>query len=700
MLAALGLLSACGGGDTEGGGGGGNGAAGSGGDRGGLQPPEDAPDRSHISFVGNLLAKVEDGEWTLGEGLVATLEAMAGERDVASILRRPELLKYDGTGILAMAYEYLEAGPDAEAKAEITRLLDLIVFSTEQLEAMAGLEPETPAPFPGQLSATTRKSSVEDCNAFFNGYDVQPGVGACLEVRTALEESHPGDFRVFRPGPSFPAAGWTNHHYDLVVQTLEDTVPAYEGLGNVKLPRISIVLSATDNPPFGGVAAPGENRPCGVVLFVGMQQQTDGDFKQLLAHEVAHCLHFETFTEQRKVPYNVSKWWDEGLADYWSNVVYPTNNLEWDVLGDLAQVELGTTLLGRTYENFLFFQHMANRAGNDGVLRLIRSLGDAKDAAGQALKLAANVGMDEAYHDFAKAMTDQKVADTGGGSIPYKIGEVNRPTILIAEPYFLQKDFKPFGVSRYRLVIDEGKEATLAFKGESVREAARPSNGSSLSWAEIPMELPEDDCDPETIIVITTVKPDSRFELEVPEVRDAPDEMPNTDMSCGLEGEWLVDNNSLEFDEEFSIVDYIKGQIRITFRTDGSAEVVYDNFEWRSHTEVFDLDVGGVLLDRYVEFTRTTNAQGATTWEIDGERITFGHVLESSYLEGTLVIHHVRTWTPSGWVEDTDEVIMREPLGIGIFGAFPKFDLRGETLRIFDAFGNVEAVLERVGPGD
>jgi hypothetical protein len=160
-------------------------------------------DRSDISFVDNLLAKVADGEWTLGEGLVATLQLMAGEIDASSVLRNDELLTYEGTGIIRMAYEYLETGEDTEAKSEVTRLLHLLVFSDERLDSMTEVGAE-PALIP--------KGSPSDCLEFFTGYsEVPPGVGNCLEVRSSplLDDFYPGAFRIFAPAPPLPTAGWT-----------------------------------------------------------------------------------------------------------------------------------------------------------------------------------------------------------------------------------------------------------------------------------------------------------------------------------------------------------------------------------------------------------------------------------------------------------------------------------------------------------
>ena len=188
---------ACSGGDAEAGGGGAGGEAGTRGG-GGTQPPGEPLDRSNISFVDNLLVKVEAAEWTLGEGLVATLQLMAGEIDASSVLRNDELLTYEGTGIIRMAYEYLETGEDTEAKSEVTRLLHLLVFSDERLDSMTevGAEP-----------ALTPKGSPSDCLAFFQGYSgVPPGVGSCLEVRSSplLDDFYPEAFRIFAPAPPLP----------------------------------------------------------------------------------------------------------------------------------------------------------------------------------------------------------------------------------------------------------------------------------------------------------------------------------------------------------------------------------------------------------------------------------------------------------------------------------------------------------------
>jgi hypothetical protein len=694
---ALALFSGCGGSDP-GAGGGTGGAAGT---RGvGGSDPGAQPDLSNISFVHNLLAKVDDGEWTLEEGLVQTLEAMAGERDAMSILRHPDLLHYEGTGILKMAYEYLDDGPDAEAQAEITRLLSKVVYSVEPLEAMAGLELQAPAPIPDGLAPFVRKGSVEDCTAFFAGYEIPPGIGNCLEVRssTLLDEFYPGAFRVFGPALPFPDAGWSSHHFDLAIQALEDTVQTYDAIAGV--PSVYLVLSATGNSPFAATAHPENNRPCGVALYTSMQANSDGDFKQIVAHEIAHCFQQALFAEQNEVDYVNVRWREEGLAEYLSNVVYPANNLEWGsdrrrALEVLAKFELSTTVLGRAYTNFLFFQHLGNQIGDTGIVNLVKGF-PTDPATGlfqQGLALAGYPGMAGIYHDFAKRMSDKEVVDTSGQRIPYELTEINRPTAQISDPLFIMQDFTHFSVSRYLVAVQEGKAADVFFTPNgAVLEASRPTGGDD--WGEIPSEMPGTECIPEVIVVVTTIESGTGYELEAPVPED-------TEAACGIVGTWVVDLGSIKFDPGFSKLDYVMGDIRITFNSDGTADLVYSGYEYRFSrvTELYQ-EILELLVVRTEEYTYTTDATGMTTYQVDGNEIEFGHFSESAYLVGTKTVREVRKFEPEGIIgNNSDETRDRTPGGLGYFGSFVTFELDpgGSVMRILGFDDEVELVLNRTG---
>jgi hypothetical protein len=166
----------------------------------------------------------------------------------------------------------------------------------------------------------------------------------------------------------------------------------------------------------------------------------------------------------------------------------------------------------------------------------------------------------------------------------------------------------------------------------------------------------------------------------------------------GIVGIWVVDNASLEFEPQAFTLDYIQGEIRVTFRGDGSMEVVYNNHEYHVFADRL-LDVG-IEIERHEEFTYTANAQGVSTYEVDDDEISFGSFFESSFVDGTQTVHHIRQFNPPGYIlpGDIDEVTERSYGGWGLFGGFTQFKLSpsGSTLELLNG-NEVLAVLNRVG---
>lgn len=162
-------------------------------------------------------------------------------------------------------------------------------------------------------------------------------------------------------------------------------------------------------------------------------------------------------------------------------------------------------------------------------------------------------------------------------------------------------------------------------------------------------------------------------------------------------GEWVVDNDSLDVRQITFELDYVSGEIRGTFRSDGTVEVVYDDWEYRV-SDSDDLSVGGIDIERYEEFTYTTNAQGTTTYEVEGDSINFGHSFSSDFLEGTETVHHIRRYNPPNMIgPDIDEETERPANGRNVFVGSPNYEL-GSTLRLI--FWNREVILHRVGSAD
>lgn len=470
--------------------------------------PAEPPDRSMGGYVDNLVAKVENGDWTLGEGLRATLRLFAGEEEAGEVLRHTDLLDYEGTGILEMARDYLDDGTDPSVRADIERLLNLLVFTNEDLEAMAGIGPTTVA-LGGATGIGLAQTAEEDCDRLFGE---ALGVSKCLEVESF--QINGKEFRVFRPAPSLPQLGWTQQKYELAVTAIKESVPKLDGYGTT--PATNLVFSTSGHKYAEADYVDG--RPCGIFVYTKLQPFTDSDFKQVIAHELGHCLNGATFNAQKDVDYETRKWWEEGLADYWSNLVYIGNNLEWRTLGPLAQVELATTVLERSYSNAIFFQYLESPLAVAGIKSMISSLPGSGGLAEQERKLAEFPGMPELYHDFARAMADKQVLDTSDVVVPYQAVGWDLPLIGPTEVPFT---VPPFGVRRLHIVVPPGMYAcyeTFA-QGDQLVSWRDGGLGEPGTWDEIgPTELQG-----ETTLLVTAVTDGAQFTLDVLDVDDDPD---------------------------------------------------------------------------------------------------------------------------------------------------------------------------------
>lgn len=484
----------------------------------------DAPRRFRL--VDNLLAREEAGEWTEGEGLVQTLQMIVGEVDAEAVVTEGELFDEETTGIVNLARVHLAEAPDSPVAGELERLLGILIFSDTQLEEMAGAGAPT-ASLASMWSPEAAAATAEDCRAFFTGWEIPIGIGQCLEKRTSLvlEDSFPGEYKVFGPAPPLPTAGWQDRHYDLAIEAMEEIVFHYKNLG--ELPPVNIVFSVLQHPTAGAQAAPrldsdpeDEDRPCGVTLFRSLQNKSDLTFKQFVAHELAHCLHGDTFSHHYTP--KVSDWWDEGLADYLSNTVneeYAKNNLEWAVLPDFESAELSTGVADRLYDNFIFFQQLSHSYGNDGIFDIISSFPEDASREQQEAALANYRGMTGNYHEFVEKASDIDIEDTSGEIIPNLPGSdpytLDGPMVILDHPL-------PFGATRLALRVPDGKVACIEHdQSGPVLTSWRPGLPGSPTgdWSEdMPGALTGD-----AVVVVTATGPNGEMSIQVEDVSDEPD---------------------------------------------------------------------------------------------------------------------------------------------------------------------------------
>jgi len=672
-------------------------------------------DLSSLSYVDNLLVKEEADEWTRGQGLVATLRVFVGEIELSEILESGELVETEGTGIIKMAHEYLVDGPDIEAKAEINRLLTFLVFSNEQLEAMAGISPPTASA--GGIQLGVVQGAVKDCNLFYHDYTIPSGVGPCLEVKSITLNGKV--YRVFAPAAPLPLAGWTDEHVELALEAMKETVlgapgltPGFGELG--EMPPVNVILSIVEAGTTLASAAPATGKTCGVTLYISMQQLSDGNFKQSLAHELGHCFQQENFPAQNEVNNEYIRWREEGLAEYLSNVAYPSNNSEWGRMITLTGTELHTSLLDRAYDNTAFFQFLANRRGNGGVFDVVRSLPSSGGKSQQEKALAAVSGMTEIFHDYAKALTEGNIEDTGGGTLPYSPPLVEVLIDREATPIF-EKELGPFSVARLFIYVNR-QHASLGLveHGEVKDSVLKPG---ATDWTEFPNSLPDQECNNWLLAVFTTTdRPgvvsgpisDNAFQIDVPLIIDV--------SPGGLVGEWVVDNGTIKKQITNSLwrdapnptrklVD-VSGTVTALFRNGGALDVTYDGFHVEAELSAAEARFG-LNRDYTGEQTFLTNAKGTTTYQIafEGDDLWFGTFLESDFLRGSETVTLVEeAFIPFAGEEiphEVDEEFERNPpVGWSIFVGIQGYEVLCDgTKLVLSTPGQEDVVLHRVGDG-
>jgi hypothetical protein len=453
-------------------------------------------DLSNIGYVDNLLVKEETGEWTRGEGLVATLRLFAGEIEASQVLRHPELMDYSGTGVIQLAQEYLATGPDDEARTEIARLLDQLVPSREQLERASAdgqASPDASSLFVSLGPVRQQDEEEEEGQDFCaESYNTDP---PCLRKETSpeLEALWPGKYVLFRP-VSEVARGWTLPRIDAAVEAMRASAVKYEKLVEKQggMPPVGIWLTGyetiglTTNVGF-------QDGVCTILVHPLMQEIPKRFFQQFLARDIAYCLIAQTFPESGRALLN-TRWWSDGLATYLSGVVpeYDDVNLEHDDLPTrLADHELTTPLLERSFTNWVFFEYLHPKIGTDGIFALIRGLPETLDSA-----------VPEWWHPFNQKLTDADVPDIGGGTVPYKPDKIEVEISGSGEADF---PTRPLGILRLHVEVTGGQVACVEYdEGGPVETSWRPGapGPPGGAWSE---DLP-DKLKGESVFLITAIR--------------------------------------------------------------------------------------------------------------------------------------------------------------------------------------------------
>ncbi|MEJ2486184.1 MAG: hypothetical protein P8Y68_10655, partial [Anaerolineales bacterium] len=380
---------------------------------------EESSELPPLSFDRILQAGIEAGNWSEGEGIVQLLKYFVGEISADQIQDISKVEEQAGTGIVRLAGDYLES-PDGDPKTqeELERLLRMIFPPQEVLDLISqkgGFVSSNKLASPSKPSLSQQDQAA--CQNLANqGYvgNVDPGVLCFFYEEKEIDGNI---LRVYYP------EFWSGDEEKeaLIGNTLDalaDAVITYSGFDALTIKNVNLLFSILPDGSTNGEQYyfDIDNQACPITMFPRAAQSYNLEqYKQIVAHEMFHCVQDWSFTNTK--PYSIQKWWLEGSAHYFSNLVYPNANREWASLPWFDQDSVTQSIFQMTYENFVFFQYMGNKYSPEVLIDILDRLSAYGEHDGQRAALAAVQGMEGNFNQFVVEYLSIGVLDSGGGRI-------------------------------------------------------------------------------------------------------------------------------------------------------------------------------------------------------------------------------------------------------------------------------------------
>jgi hypothetical protein len=498
-------------------------------------PTADLPPPSDFAAV--LDAEVAAGEISYEQGLIRLLRSFLGDDDVTLPDAYRQVVTTEGNSIVERAGEYISEGPDDAARVEMAGLLDVLFPSREKLEAYS-----RPATSSRQAPGVARPPAQIDCVGLYRDGFPLDGVTTypCFEYVSGSVGAV-GSYAIYYP------ATWHEGHPDRVwlEPASAAAVASMESFGRYgPIGPVNIIFSLSPGRTASILAQvsiyhPGATDVCPILIFPSALALAPAEFQQTVAHEMFHCYQLRNFRAQLLgVNQAYKQWWSEGTAEYFSNVVYPDVNYEHRWIPTFDGRSQTTSLLAMGYETFGFFQYVAGNADDTAVLGLIGAMPASGGLFEQEHALAGLSGIEETFHEFGRAYLDGRIADSGGGTVPFDFdrGPVHN---VPQEVWIHTFGVGPFTLQRFLLNFAEDARFSIVadLAGPPARHAAQ-RNGEPGVRGSLPERLNTACEEPGYQVLFTTTNPDSS-QLELEAIGEALP--PDTTCDC-LVGTWTLDN--------------------------------------------------------------------------------------------------------------------------------------------------------------
>jgi hypothetical protein len=557
---------------------------------------------------------VENGTWTVEESILTGLRFLAGEVSSDEAFGDTPLMSTEGTGVIYSAQRYIFEGADEAAKVEIQRYLDMLMPSPEILDQIS--RPIAQADSTSHMARVVNRPDSDQivcqdmwARSFTN---IAPIDCLLLDERTVRGTN----LRLYYP--EYWGAGDPRlDSMEVIMDAAEKSVEQYNGYGPEPINTVYMVFtdlaffdtndSRFDPEVFAAAYNfdPGDSsRPttCRIGIFPYGIEGSSESLQQTIAHEMFHCYQYKNLQPETLVVNRAfNLWWIEGTAEFYGATVYPTNNDEFIFNDDFQSAVPGSTLFEMSYENYLFFQFLAREGGFglNGVVDILRNMPESGDFEDQQDALAAVGGVDEIFHNFARAYMDRRLTDWGGGSVSIE-PQVELFRSFVEGPNEELFDPSSFFLGLYYVTFEDQTKFTNSAleEGDAGRYAIRPREFVG-AWQPVPPRI-NTVCDPtEYVMAVTSTLPISADPYQV--TVNATGEHQETDVcdEC-LHGTWELDINSdyyymytlvgtiinmlpsygLDTSSGYTWLDNVSGQMLISFSEDNVASGTQSDYSW------------------------------------------------------------------------------------------------------------------------
>jgi len=296
--------------------------------------------------------------------------------------------------------------------------------------------------------------------------------------------------------------------------------------------------------------------PVPMVVYRNILTESTEYQKQTIAHELFHVFQATRFANAAALP--EAKWWVEGSADFFSNLVYPRTNRE----HNFAEAYDGDADLfsqSPHYATNAFFQSFAlGWMGAEGVVSFLNSMPKTEgDLKAQWSAVSRYPSMSLHFGDFARRFTLSRVEDTGGGFVPtHYVDPV--PTEVAKEGLKETVTPEPFLIRTRKYRLPSGYKWKLSGQSLSTEspEASYRRIGKDSDWQQLftgyPVSL-DTSCSSKPkeidVLLTSTAGPDAEklsYEVSLESEKIECHCKPTGDVAKGILGYWRLRESSMK----------------------------------------------------------------------------------------------------------------------------------------------------------